>query len=86
MQITERQLAVLRALIAAQGAASTTWIARAAKLSTVQAAASCRQMDSKGLVERYPSGSVFWRASTSGVQWLRYFEAGRPWLIRGHAR
>lgn len=86
-RLSTRQVAVLRRLAQmgpVGGRACTRWVARGAAITTAQAYAACRRLEFMGLAREVQPHT--WAASSSGQQWLRYLDAGRPWLVRGAAR
>ncbi len=86
-KLTQMQVAVLRAAVecarTGSGEACTTYLCPP-EMTVKQTWRACFQLEGKGLMERRAFSSSVWRATTSGTQWLRSLDAGRPWMVRGH--
>lgn len=85
MKLTPRQVAVLRRATSTDGPACTTWLTPS-DMTVAQTYAVVRRLESKGLIVRHRPGSTSWKATSSGRQWLRSLDAGRPWMVRGWKR
>lgn len=81
-QLTERQVAVMRRSRTSEGAACTNWLTPPG-MTTAQTSAVCRQLEARGLMTRESHYRHAWRITSSGNQWLRSLDAGRPWMVRG---
>jgi hypothetical protein len=77
-KLTVRQVAVLRRADATTSAACTTWLCPAG-MTVAQTGNVCRQLEPKGYMVRERGA---WRITSSGHQWLRSLDAGRPWMVR----
>lgn len=84
-ELTQRQVAVLREARAANGRACTTYLTPPG-MTVAQTGNVCRQLEAKGYMERQLSYRRAWGITSSGVQWLRSLDAGRPWMVRGWKR
>jgi len=81
-QLTQRQVAVLRRAREAGGGACTTYLTPTG-MTVAQTGAVCRQLEPKGYMARERHYRQSWKITSSGVQWLRSLDAGRPWMVRG---
>ncbi len=86
MKPSANQVSVLRrAAEAASGQACTTWL-RPDSMTVRQTYAACIRLESYGLMARNPRWASGWSISSSGQQWLRSLDAGRPWMVRGYQK
>lgn len=83
--LTERQVTVLRRAASIEGDACTNWLTPPG-MTVAQTGAVCRQLEPKGFMARRRWGSHMWLITSSGRQWLRSLDAGRPWMVRGWKR
>lgn len=89
-KLNARAVAILRAAPIDDGRpaeACTTWYANRCLpgVSTSQARATLRLLERKGFMET-ARGACLFRITSSGIQWLRSLDAGRPWMVRGYKR
>lgn len=80
-KLTERQVAVMRRAREATSEACTTALTPAG-MNVAQTGTVCRQLERRGFMARQPHYRQAWKITTSGIQWLRSLDAGRPWMIR----
>ncbi len=85
MKPSPNQVAVLRRAEASSGMACTTWL-RPDGMTVRQTYAACVRLESYGLMARSPRWVSGWSISSSGQQWLRSLDAGRPWMVRGYRK
>lgn len=81
-KLTERQVAVMRRAREFSSDACTNALTPAG-MTVAQTGAVCRQLDRKGFMQRRATWSQAWSITSSGIQWLRSLDAGRPWMVRG---
>lgn len=81
-QLTERQVRVLRRALSAPSGACTTHLTPS-DMTVAQTGSCCRQLEAKGYMARQAHYSRAWSITSSGTQWLRSLDAGRPWMVRG---
>jgi len=84
-ELTQRQVAVLRRARLAASGACTTYLTPAG-MTVRQTGEVCRQLDRRGYMKRERQGGRMWRITSSGIQWLRSLDTGRPWMVRGYKR
>lgn len=80
-KLTERQVAVMRRARSSTSAACTTALTPSG-MNVAQTGAACRQLERRGFMARQPNYRQAWQITTSGIQWLRSLDAGRPWMVR----
>lgn len=81
--LSPNQIAVLRRAASHEGDACTNWLTPDG-MTVAQTWAACSQLEHKGYLARRPSARTAWGATSSGRQWLRSLDAGRPWMVRGY--
>lgn len=84
-RLTERQVAVLRRAATNPHDACTTWICPEG-MTVAQTGNVCRQLEAKGYMARRATCDRSWGITSSGRQWLRSLDAGRPWMVRGWSK
>lgn len=84
-RLTERQVSVLRRAQASGGHGCTNFLTPPG-MTVAQTGAVCRQLEPKGYMARQPNYRQAWGITSSGIQWLRSLDAGRPWMVRGKSR
>lgn len=80
--LTERQVAVMRRAAETDSDACTNWLTPKG-MTVAQTGNVCRQLEAKGYMARRATYAHAWGITSSGRQWLRSLDAGRPWMVRG---